>query len=75
MQQQVSVITLGVADLARSKRFYAEGFGWTPVFENAVIAATLDAIAPCAADSLDIVLDADRRSRAFAADYIRRSLR
>lgn len=41
----------------------------------AVIAATLDAIAPCAADSLDIVLDADRRSRAFAADYIRRSLR
>jgi uncharacterized protein len=34
MQQQVSVITLGVADLARSKRFYVEGFGWTPVFEN-----------------------------------------
>ncbi len=38
MQQQVSVITLGVADLARSRRFYAEGFGWTPVFENAEIA-------------------------------------
>ena len=34
MQQQVSVITLGVRDLSRSKRFYAEGFGWTPVFEN-----------------------------------------
>jgi catechol 2,3-dioxygenase-like lactoylglutathione lyase family enzyme len=34
MQQQVSVITLGIADLARSKRFYAGGFGWTPVFEN-----------------------------------------
>lgn len=34
MQQQVSVITLGIADLARSKRFYVEGFGWTPVFEN-----------------------------------------
>ena len=34
MQQQVSVITLGVVDLARSKRFYGEGFGWTPVFEN-----------------------------------------
>lgn len=33
-QQQISVITLGVADLARSRRFYAEGFGWTPVFEN-----------------------------------------
>ena len=38
MQQQVSVITLGIADLARSKRFYAEGFGWTPVFENEEIA-------------------------------------
>lgn len=38
MQQQISVITLGVADLAASKRFYAEGFGWTPVFENDEIA-------------------------------------
>ena len=34
MHQQVSVITLGVDDLARSKRFYGLGFGWTPVFEN-----------------------------------------
>lgn len=34
MQQQVSVVTLGVADLARSRRFYVEGFGWAPVFEN-----------------------------------------
>lgn len=34
MQQQISVITLGVADLARSRRFYGEGFGWTPVFQN-----------------------------------------
>lgn len=34
MQQQISVITLGVADLVRSKRFYLEGFGWKPVFEN-----------------------------------------
>lgn len=34
MQQQVSVITLGVGDLGRSRRFYTEGFGWTPVFEN-----------------------------------------
>jgi catechol 2,3-dioxygenase-like lactoylglutathione lyase family enzyme len=33
-QQQISVITLGVTDIARSKRFYGEGFGWTPVFEN-----------------------------------------
>lgn len=34
MQQQISVITLGVAALAPSRRFYGEGFGWTPVFEN-----------------------------------------
>lgn len=34
MQQQISVITLGVADLARSRRFYGGGFGWSPVFEN-----------------------------------------
>ncbi len=27
MQQQISVITLGIADLARSKRFYVDGFG------------------------------------------------
>lgn len=38
MQQQISVITLGITDLARSKRFYAQGFGWTPVFENEEIA-------------------------------------
>ena len=34
MQQQIAVITLGVADIGRSRRFYVEGFGWTPVFEN-----------------------------------------
>jgi uncharacterized protein len=38
MQQQISVITLGVGDLARSRRFYGEGFGWTPVFANDEIA-------------------------------------
>jgi catechol 2,3-dioxygenase-like lactoylglutathione lyase family enzyme len=34
MQQQISIITLGIADLPRSRRFYTEGFGWKPVFEN-----------------------------------------
>lgn len=34
MQQQISVITLGVADIPRSRRFYVDGFGWAPVFEN-----------------------------------------
>lgn len=32
MQQQISLITLGVADLGVSNRFYQEGFGWTPGF-------------------------------------------
>ena len=34
MQQQISVITLGINDLERSRRFYAEGFGWEAVFQN-----------------------------------------
>lgn len=38
MQQQISVITLGVQDLGRSKQFYTRGFGWTPIFENGEIA-------------------------------------
>lgn len=37
MQQQISVITLASTDLSRSRRFYGEGFGWTPIFENAEI--------------------------------------
>lgn len=37
MKQQMSVMTLGVEDLARSRRFYVDGFGWTPVFENETI--------------------------------------
>ncbi len=28
MEQRISVITLGVADLDRSRRFYEEGLGW-----------------------------------------------
>ncbi len=34
MQQQIAIITLGIADLARSRRFYVDGFGWKPAFEN-----------------------------------------
>ncbi len=30
MEQRVSLITLGVADLERARRFYEEGLGWTP---------------------------------------------
>lgn len=34
MEQRVSVVTLGVRDLAASRRFYVEGLGWKPAFEN-----------------------------------------
>lgn len=34
MQQQISVVTLGIGDIAASKRFYVKGFGWQPVFES-----------------------------------------
>jgi len=34
MQHQISVVTLGVTDMARSRRFYVDGFGWKPVFER-----------------------------------------
>ncbi|HUO36030.1 MAG TPA: VOC family protein [Candidatus Acidoferrum sp.] len=34
MEQRISLVTLGVKDLAASKKFYVEGLGWKPVFEN-----------------------------------------
>lgn len=33
MEQRVTLITLGVRDLGRSRRFYVEGLGWTPAME------------------------------------------
>lgn len=30
MEQRVSLITLGVDDLARAREFYEDGLGWTP---------------------------------------------
>jgi catechol 2,3-dioxygenase-like lactoylglutathione lyase family enzyme len=32
MEQRMSAITLGVADLARARRFYEDGLGWRPAF-------------------------------------------
>jgi catechol 2,3-dioxygenase-like lactoylglutathione lyase family enzyme len=32
MQQRLSLVTLAVGDLARARRFYEEGLGWTPGF-------------------------------------------
>jgi catechol 2,3-dioxygenase-like lactoylglutathione lyase family enzyme len=34
MRQLISLITLGITDIERSRRFYREGFGWKPVFQN-----------------------------------------
>lgn len=31
MKQDIRVVTLGVEDLARSRAFYSEGLGWTPL--------------------------------------------
>ena len=33
MEQSVSFITLGVADLASSRRFYVEALGWVPTLD------------------------------------------
>jgi uncharacterized protein len=34
MDQRISVVTLGVKDLETSRKFYVNGLGWKPVFEN-----------------------------------------
>lgn len=34
MRQLISLVTIGVDDLARSRRFYVDGFGWKTVFES-----------------------------------------
>jgi uncharacterized protein len=34
MEQRISLVTLGVKDLAASRRFYVDGLGWKPSFEN-----------------------------------------
>ena len=34
MDQRVSFVTLAVSDLAATRRFYVDGLGWRPVFEQ-----------------------------------------
>ena len=38
MEQRLSVVTLGVADLARARRFYEEGLGWRRANRHAEVA-------------------------------------
>lgn len=33
MRQQLSLVTLGVADLALGRRFYSQGLGWSPLLD------------------------------------------
>lgn len=34
MEQRISLVTLAVSDLARSRGFYVDGLGWKPHFEG-----------------------------------------
>ena len=34
MEQRISFITLAVKDVARIRKFYVDGLGWKPMFEN-----------------------------------------
>jgi uncharacterized protein len=34
MEQRISIVTLGVKDLLTSKRFYVDGLGWKPVYQD-----------------------------------------
>ena len=38
MEQRLSLVTLGVADLARARRFYEEGLGWRRGNDNESVA-------------------------------------
>ena len=34
MEQRISMVTLGVLNLETAKKFYVEGLGWKPVYED-----------------------------------------
>ena len=38
MEQRLSLVTLGVADLERARRFYEDGLGWRRGNEHAEVA-------------------------------------
>lgn len=47
MEQRLSLITLGVSDIARARRFYVEGLGWRPssASNNEVVFIQLNGVA------------------------------
>jgi glutathione S-transferase len=53
MQQRISLITLGVGDLARARRFYEDGLGWqVAMTESAAICQYL--ASRCPESGLDV---------------------
>lgn len=34
MEQQISLITLAIKDVSKSKKFYIDGFGWQPIYQT-----------------------------------------
>ena len=73
MQQQISVITLGVGDLARSRHFYVDGFGWRPVFENPeIVFYQMNGL--MLGTWLEAALAADMQRRTLAGAELSRSL-
>jgi hypothetical protein len=37
MEQRISLVTLGVSELAASRRFYVDDLGWKPAYEDEAI--------------------------------------
>lgn len=62
MEQRVSLITLGVDDLARSRRFYEQGLGWVPAAApEGVVFYQLPGIALALFGHADLAEDAHRQ--------------
>jgi catechol 2,3-dioxygenase-like lactoylglutathione lyase family enzyme len=50
LEQRLSLVTLGVADMVRARTFYTTTLGWTPFFEMDDI-VFFDMGGPCSASS------------------------
>lgn len=58
MQPRLSFITLGVADLERSKRFYNEVLGWTPFQDSGIVMYLLNGMVLSLYPQHDLMADA-----------------
>lgn len=67
MEQRLSLVTLGVADLVRSARFYEEGLGWRRATDDAGVVffqmpGTLLSLYPLEALAADVGIPAGERT-------------